>query len=593
MSFSKYQQSFGFVSAILLVSILLLGLFFRFANLEHKVFWVDEVSTAVRVSGYTVPEVENDLLKQNIVDATTLLSYQKLSPQRDFTASWQAITKSPEHAPLYFLLTRFWVKLWGDSIFAIRSLSVLISLLVFPSLYWLVEELFARHLISWLSVMLIGISPFYVAYAQEARPYSLWTVSILLMSASLLKAIRINCQSAWLIYSLSLIISFYTSLFSIYVAFFQGIYLLLNSAKKSLHTVKNYILYSGLAGLCFTPWILIMISNMNLLQENTSWMRGNFNLADIIAVFIGTNLLIFGDLPISQASDPIQTAIALITITVSTLAALKIASRWQSMPVKFGLLLTIYGSIFLFSNYIYVDWVTLIGALVALCILSLSVYALYYLITNTKSDRWLFVITLSLSLPISLLITDIINQGQSSTAPRYLIPLQLGILIAVAYTLGNKISANKITTVSQQKTWQLILLFFLSLGIFSCARNLNLSPFYQKGRNINNIAIAQIINQNDSALVIVEADEAMDLLSLAYSLNPEVKYKAIATEDNLLQYAAGFETIYVLKPSQKLKQKLENSTSMNAKQVYKSHIFSADEFPLDLWQVEAIAINEK
>ena len=583
MSFEKYQKIFNPSTVILLVIILLLGFCFRFTNLEGKVFWVDEVSTAVRASGYTIPEVTNDLIQQGIVNRNALFSYQRLSPDKTFRDSFNALTKSPEHAPLYFLLIRAWMQLWGDSISIIRSFSAFISLLVFPSLYWLCQELFNRRLVSWLAIMLMSVSPFYVAYAQEARPYSLWTVAILLISASFLRAIKFNNKPSWILYSFSLIIGFYTSLFSLYVAFFQGIYFLLTLSKKRLKVSKNYVLFSIISLVTFIPWILVIINNINLLHKNTSWMRGNFNIPDLLAVYIGTNLLTFGDLPLSQNSNPIHTAIALITIIISISAAIKISSTWKKKLAKFILWLTIISSIFLLFNYIYLDWITIIGALVALCILSLSVYSIYYLIVNTKRDRWLFIITLMLSLPVPLLLTDIINQGQSSTAPRYLIPLQLGILIAVAYTLGSKIIA-----IQRQKLWQFIVIAFLTLGIFSCVRNLTLSPFYQKGRNINNPAIAQIINQNNSALVIAEYSSTMDAFSLAYSLSPQVKYKVINQGENLDKYTKSFKNIYVLKPSLQLKQKLKYNTQIDFKQIYKSHVFSADEFPLDLWSVKQI-----
>ncbi len=583
MSFEKYQKIFDPSTVILLVIILLLGFCFRFTNLESKVFWVDEVSTAVRASGYTIPEVTNDLIQQGIVDRKALFSYQRLSPDKTFRDSFNALTKSPEHAPLYFLLIRVWMHLWGDSISIIRSFSACISLLVFPSLYWLCQELFGRRLVSWLAIMLMSVSPFYVAYAQEARPYSLWTVAILLMSASFLRAIKLNNKQSWILYSFSLIIGFYTSLFSLYVAFFQGIYLLTLS-KKRLKVSKNYVLFSIISLVAFIPWILIIINNINLLHKNTSWMRGNFSIPDLIAVYIGTNLLIFGDLPISQDSNPIHTAGALITITIFTFAAIKVSSTWKKKPAKFDLWLTIISSILLLSNYIYLDWITIIGALVALCILSLSVYSIYYLIVNTKRDRWLFIITLMLSLPVPLLLTDIINQGQSSTASRYLIPLQLGILIAVAYTLGSKIVA-----IQRQKFWQFVAVAFLTLGIFSCIRNLTLSPFYQKGRNINNPAIAQIINQHNSALLVAEYSSTMDAFSLAYSLSPQVKYKVINQGENLDKYIKSFKNIYVLKPSLQLKQKLKDNTQVNFNQVYKPHVFSADEFTLDLWEVNFAA----
>ncbi len=192
MSIKKLDLEPNKTQIVLLVTLLLLGSYLRFANLETKIFWVDEISTAVRVSGYTISEVSNNLRQQNILGFDDFLSYQKISSDKTFVDSWQALTKSPEHAPLYFVLTRVWMQFWGDSISVVRSLSACFSLLVFPSLYWLCQELFNSPSVSRVAVMLMSISPFYVAYAQEARPYSLWTVTILIMSASFIRAIRIN-----------------------------------------------------------------------------------------------------------------------------------------------------------------------------------------------------------------------------------------------------------------------------------------------------------------------------------------------------------------------------------------------------------------
>ncbi|ELS00395.1 putative membrane protein [Xenococcus sp. PCC 7305] len=588
MSLKNYPKLFSNTRIILLVIILLLGIFFRFANLGAKIFWVDEVATAVRVSGYTIPEVTNNLQQQDILEANALRNYQIISPDKTFSDSFNALTKSPEHAPLYFILTRFWMQLWGSSISNMRSLSVCLSLLVFPCLYWLCQELFNKPLVSWLAVMLMSVSPFYVAYAQEARPYSLWTITILLMGASFLRAIRLNTWQSWLLYSFSLILGFYTSLFSIYIAFFQGLYLVIITAPKQIKIIRNYLGSGAIALLAFSPWIAIIINYLGLFHDNTSWMRGNFNIFDIVAVLIGTNLLTFGDLPISQDSNPIQLAIVLILIVTSFLViTLSSDLRHFLMQNKrliiFFLLFIIPVVIILFANYIYLDWVTIIGALVALCILSLSGYALYFLVVNTSRDRWLFLLTLSVSVPISLIVTDIINQGQSSTAPRYLIPLQLGIQIAVAYCLASNLTFNKLTAIARQNFWKLTTMMFLTLGVFSCVRNLTISPFYQKGRNINNPAIAQIINQYNSALVLVEPNNAMDVLSLAYSLSPKTKFKVINSEDNLMEYINIFEGIFIVKASAQLQDRIAQNSQVNFEKVYQSHLFSLDEIPLDLW----------
>ncbi|MFM2313694.1 MAG: hypothetical protein RLZZ04_2970 [Cyanobacteriota bacterium] len=592
MSYKNSLQISKTITVFLVTTVMLLGLFFRLSNLSNKVFWVDEVATAVRVSGYTIAEVTDNLLQQGVVDRKTLLSYQTINSERTFSDSLNALTKSPEHAPLYFLLTRLWVQWWGHSIWIMRSLSIVFSLLCLPCIYWLCQELFKRSPISWLAVGIMSISPFYVAYAQEARPYSLWTVGILLMGASFLRAIRLNTTSTWSIYGLCLILGFYTSLFSSYIAFSQGIYLLLNLTKQRLFIIKNYLISLSISLLAFLPWIWVIINHLDLLQDNTSWMRDNFSVADIIAVYIGTNLLIFGDLPLSPDSNPIQIAIALVIIVIGLLGGTKIYPRWKNKPAKFVFCLLISLTVWLLTKYIYLDWITIIGALVAICILSLSAYSLYYLIIKTHYDRWLYIICMMLALPLPLLLADIVNQGQSSTTPRYLIPWQLGIIIAVAYTLDSKLNNQNYQHHQQPKFWQLTIIAFLLLGIFSDVRNLSLSPFYQKGRNVNNPAIAKIINHHHSTLVMLESTELMDAVSLAYSLIPEVKYKVITLQENLHLYLDEFndqfDHFFLLKPTKQLTQKLNQDPQIVFQKVYKSPVFSVNEFPLDLWSIKRL-----
>ena len=101
-------------------------------------------------------------------------------------------------------------------------------------------------------------------------------------------------------------------------------------------------------------------------------------------------------------------------------------------------------------------------------------------------------------------------------------------------------------------------------------------------------AIAKIINQSSSALVIVESTEAMDAISLAYSLAPEIKYKVITSKENLTLYLDKFESVFLLKPSKELQQRLNRDPQIKLHQVYKSRVFSANEFPLNLWSIERV-----
>jgi mannosyltransferase len=81
------------------------------------------------------------------------------------------------HPPLYYYLLHFWVRLWGNSENALRSLSVLAGTLLLWATFVLGQELFNLR-VAYVAAFLAAISPFQVYYSQEARMYilvALWS----------------------------------------------------------------------------------------------------------------------------------------------------------------------------------------------------------------------------------------------------------------------------------------------------------------------------------------------------------------------------------------------------------------------------------
>ncbi|MBA2747439.1 MAG: glycosyltransferase family 39 protein, partial [Tatlockia sp.] len=290
---------------VLFIIIIFLGIFFRITNIENKVYWVDEVATSIRVAGYTKQEVTQNLASLKFISVRDLQKYQNLTVQKDLTATIKALIKSPEHSPLYFILTRFWVQRFGSSVVATRSLSVVFGLLAILCVYWLCQELFKTPLISWVAVALFAVSPFYVAYSQEARPYSLWIVTILSSNIALLRAIRLKNRQIWLLYTVSLTIGFYTSLFSIFVAIGQSIYVILLEKFNLTQTVKKYLLAFTLGIISFLPWLFIIFYNWQRFQDNTTWMRVPISLPIKIVIWIYSIAIVFVESPIYKAFDAI------------------------------------------------------------------------------------------------------------------------------------------------------------------------------------------------------------------------------------------------------------------------------------------------
>ncbi len=76
------------------------------------------------------------------------------------------------HPPLYYYLLHFWVRLFGSSEIAVRSLSVLCGLLLVFLTYLLGVALFDDR-VALVASFLAAISPFQIYYSQETRMYIL------------------------------------------------------------------------------------------------------------------------------------------------------------------------------------------------------------------------------------------------------------------------------------------------------------------------------------------------------------------------------------------------------------------------------------
>lgn len=275
--YSKTDQSFPRWLRNGILIVLVCGVLFRFYHLDQKVYWGDEVYTSIRISGYTDEEVTDKIYTGELLTINDVTAYQRPNRDRDLKSTVQALAKSPEHAPLYYLIAHFWVEWLGNDniynqaqayIWLIRSLSVIISLLGFFCLYWLCWELFQSQQVS--AIALFAISPFQVLYAQEAREYSLWTVTILFNSAIFLQAIKHNFLSNWLVYTLSLTLALYTCLFSIFCAIGHCIYSAFLWKKNRNFPLKPYLTSSLTSTVLFSPWLFVIYQNFSKLEENVA-----------------------------------------------------------------------------------------------------------------------------------------------------------------------------------------------------------------------------------------------------------------------------------------------------------------------------------
>ncbi|PMB41357.1 hypothetical protein CEN47_02510, partial [Fischerella thermalis CCMEE 5319] len=232
-----------------------------------------ETDTLLRISGYTTTQVKQQLFNGKVINKQAFAKFQSLNPEKNFGDTIKSLAiDNPRHPPFYYLLARFWVQLFGDSITTIRSLSAVISLSVFPCAYWLCRELFKVPLsLPGIAIALLAISPIQIIYAQEAQEYILWEVTILLSSAALLRALRLESTQLkeesyilnWGIYTFTLVLSLYTFLLSVFVAIAHLFYVIAIAKFRGNQTSQRFLISSLLGFVIFSPWILVILANQS------------------------------------------------------------------------------------------------------------------------------------------------------------------------------------------------------------------------------------------------------------------------------------------------------------------------------------------
>ncbi len=263
---------------------------------------MDEVATAVRVSGFTLKEMMADVVDGPELSIAQLQKYQYPNAQRTTVDTVKSlITEDSQHPPLFFVMLRFWVIAFGNSLSSLRSLAAVFSVLILPAAFWLCRELFGSALVGWVAVALLAVSPVQVVYAQEARQYSLWTLLIVLSSAVLLRTLRLakdyQMQSSqkqssqkqpqkqfsqklgqrrqtlhWLAYGLLVTLGLYTHLLFSLIAVGHGLYVLCLEKFRPTRKLRAYLLTSVWVVLAYMPWIWVVFNAAFKADSDIEWV---------------------------------------------------------------------------------------------------------------------------------------------------------------------------------------------------------------------------------------------------------------------------------------------------------------------------------
>jgi uncharacterized membrane protein len=461
-----YFKYFRFNLKFLVIAVLLLGIFFRGTHIDRKVYWHDEVFTPMQASGYSTADVDAKVFTGVPLSPQQLLQYQRLSPDRGWDKTWQALSLDPVHLPFYFLLERLWMTWFGSTVTVTRSLSVVFSLLSFPALYWFCRELFDRPTFKWIALALFAVSPFQVLYAQEARPYSLWILAMLLSSAAFLRALRRQTWGSWALYAAAVALLLNTFILSSGVLICHGLTVWLDSP-RSRRSLQCYGISLAAGLLTVIPWIIVQVQNWESFSSKTAW---------------------------TTISPPKSFLLKLWGL------------HFSSSFIDLGLPL----------EHLYAYIIPPIIGILMGC-------AIWLLCQHAARRAWLLILLL-MTLPVMILILpDIVLGGQRSVNGRYFAPALVSTQLVAAYGLAHLIEYGRF---SLRQVGKVLFVVILVAGILSCTLSWQADTWWSKGSSYNNAALARSINQLHQPIIVRKLGNTTlgDTISLSYLVKDDVRF---------------------------------------------------------------------
>jgi len=128
--------------------------------------------------------------------------------------------------PIFVFLAHFWIKIFGTSESAARSLSALAGIGALAAMYAVARHLFGTK-VGLISTFLMAISEFQIYNAQNFRYYSLFVFLTLLSFLFFIRALAFKRMKDFAAYVLISILMFYTHTYGVFVLTAQVLYLLL------------------------------------------------------------------------------------------------------------------------------------------------------------------------------------------------------------------------------------------------------------------------------------------------------------------------------------------------------------------------------
>ncbi len=186
----------------------------------------------------------------------------------------------------YYSLLWVWMKLFGESLFFTRLLSIFAGLGIILLIYLIARYLFKEKTAFW-AILFVVVSPFQIHYGQEVRMYAFLALWLLLATYAFLKGIKDSNWKWIFLFSLASAFAQYTH----NLAFCFLVPLALTPFFiKDLKMIFRTAVAGGFALLIYLPWLIHLPSQFSKVQTSYWIEKPDFSRIITLLFSYVTNL---------------------------------------------------------------------------------------------------------------------------------------------------------------------------------------------------------------------------------------------------------------------------------------------------------------
>jgi len=179
------------------------------------------------------------------------------------------------HPPLYNIILNVWMKVFGISEIAGKSLSLLFGVACVLMIFLVGKEL-CNEKVGFYSAIFLTFSTFNIFYSIETRGYSLLCLLTLFSFFFYIKYLRCteNKKIGYILgYLISSSLLLYTHPFSPFIILTQNLhFIIVKLYRKRLKDIKNWLVIQFILLLSFLPWIPIFLNQIKTAAMKAIWI---------------------------------------------------------------------------------------------------------------------------------------------------------------------------------------------------------------------------------------------------------------------------------------------------------------------------------